>query len=131
MGYDPINRLPACLSLGVQSKVSPMSGTMCYLCLRPLIESISWRDDFCCAAAFCSKFGNTWEQLIFEQSHSLSLRTHAGVPLNFKRRHHVRMPKLCLRDLQRSSLCVKQRAVCVTKPMPIHLRNSCAFAGWP
>src|SRR5215475_423005 len=50
------------------------------------------------------ELGNIWEQLTFEQVHSMPLRTDTGMRVDFQRCCHVRVPELRLCDLQRRSL---------------------------
>jgi len=42
------------------------------------------------------KFGNTWEQLIFQLIHGLSLSAPAGMGVHLKRGRHMRVAELSL-----------------------------------
>ena len=55
--------------------------------------------------------GNIWDQLLFEQVDRISLDTPAGARVDLQSRRHMRMSKLCLCNLQRSSLRMQQRAM--------------------
>src|SRR6516225_1493371 len=102
--------------------VTYVSGTMCYLCLRPLTLK-QLRFFLRCISTFI-ELGNIWEQLFFEQVDRIPLGTPAGVRVDFQRRCHVRVAELRLCDLQRRTLRMKQRSVRVTKRMPIDPRQS-------
>src|SRR5229473_7928708 len=71
----------------------------------------------CLSTSF--ELGNIWEQLVFEQVHSIPLRTCTGMRVDLQCRCHVRVPELSLRTFQRRSLGVQQSAVRVTKRVPI------------
>jgi hypothetical protein len=70
-----------------------------------------------CISTFI-ELGNIWEQLLFEQVDRISLGTPAGVRVDLQSRRQMRMSKMCLCNLQRSSLRMQQRAMRVAESMP-------------